>query len=77
MEVVFQLVEIIKISEKVTKRSIPVLKCPRRAGDPAVLVGSADKAKKILGWQPEYSDLRQIIDHAWLWHSRSIEATYF
>lgn len=66
----FSVREIIKISEKVTKRSIPVVECPRRAGDPAVLVGSGDKAKKILGWQPEYADLHQIISHAWLWHSQ-------
>ena len=66
----FSVREIIKISEKVTQRSIPVVECPRRAGDPAVLVGSGDKAKKILGWQPEYADLHQIISHAWLWHSQ-------
>ena len=66
----FSVREIIEISEKVTQRSIPIVECPRRAGDPAVLVGSGDKAKKILGWQPEYADLHQIIAHAWLWHSK-------
>ena len=66
----FSVREIIEISEKVTEKSIPVEECPRRAGDPAVLVGSNNKAQRILGWQPEYTDLRQIISHAWLWHSQ-------
>jgi len=40
----------------------------RRAGDPAVLVASSDKIKKELGWQPEYPDLKTIIESAWRWH---------
>lgn len=40
----------------------------RRPGDPAVLVASADKAKKILGWRPQLADLRTIIESAWAWH---------
>ncbi|SDP21436.1 UDP-glucose 4-epimerase GalE [Desulforhopalus singaporensis] len=40
----------------------------RRAGDPAALVGSSDKAMNELGWKPEYDDLETIIDTAWNWH---------
>ncbi|MEH1806894.1 MAG: GDP-mannose 4,6-dehydratase [Nostoc sp.] len=42
----------------------------RRPGDPPILVGSSDKATKILGWHPEYPNLNEIIAHAWQWHQR-------
>jgi UDP-glucose 4-epimerase len=42
----------------------------RRPGDPAMLVGSSEKARQVLGWQPEYANLSQIIDHAWQWHQK-------
>lgn len=41
----------------------------RRAGDPAVLIASSEKAKNILGWKPEHADLEEIIASAWKWHS--------
>ena len=40
----------------------------RRAGDPAQLVASSEKAKTILGWKPQYDDLETIIASAWKWH---------
>ena len=64
----FSVREIIRVSQKVTGKSIPIDECPRRPGDPAVLVGSGAKAKKILGWQPQYTELDRIIAHAWQWH---------
>ena len=64
----FSVREIIRVSQKVTSKSIPADECPRRPGDPAILVGSGAKAKKILGWQPQYTELEQIISHAWQWH---------
>ena len=64
----FSVREIIRVSEKVTGESIPIDECPRRHGDPAVLVGSGAKAQKILGWKPQYTELKQIIGHAWQWH---------
>ena len=64
----FSVKEVIKMSEKVTGRLIYAIECPRRYGDPAILVGSSKKAEKILGWQPKYKDLEQIISHAWQWH---------
>ena len=42
---------------------------PRRPGDPAALVASADKAREQLGWQPRY-DLQDIIRTALGWHQR-------
>jgi len=41
---------------------------PRRAGDPAQLVASSDKAKDVLGWKPQYADLETIVSSAWAWH---------
>lgn len=66
----FSVREIIQIAEKVSDRTIPVDECSRRAGDPAILVGSSGKAEEILGWQPQYTDLEQVISHAWQWHCR-------
>ena len=45
----------------------------KRAGEPAILVASALKAKEVLGWTPEYSDLKTLIASAWKWHELLIE----
>jgi len=44
---------------------------PRRAGDPPELVSDASRAMQTLGWQPEFVDIRQSIEHAWQWFSRN------
>jgi UDP-glucose 4-epimerase len=59
--------EVIQTAEKVTGKSVPVTYAPRREGDPARLVADATRAKEILGWQPKYTDLATIIQHAWNW----------
>lgn len=41
---------------------------PRRAGDPPLLVASADKARRVLGWSPMHSDIDDILKNAWDWH---------
>lgn len=66
----FSVKEIIQIAEKVSGRTIPVVECSRRIGDPAVLIGSGKKAEKVLGWQPKYTNLEQVISHAWQWHCK-------
>ena len=43
---------------------------PRRPGDPPVLVASADKVQRELGWRPRYAELRPILETAWHWHRR-------
>jgi UDP-glucose 4-epimerase len=70
MVVAFQLSKLLKLLEKVTGREIKVVESDRRAGDPPMLVGSSDKARKILGWKPQYADIQDIISHAWQWHQR-------
>ncbi|MBF2019670.1 MAG: UDP-glucose 4-epimerase GalE [Hydrococcus sp. C42_A2020_068] len=64
----FSVKEVIETAKQITGRPIKAIECPRRPGDPPVLVGSSDKARKILGWQPQYSDLKDMILHAWNWH---------
>ncbi len=66
----FSVREVIETTSTVTGKDIKVLECDRRPGDPAVLIGSSDKARKILGWQPQYSSLKEIIAHAWQWHQQ-------
>jgi UDP-glucose 4-epimerase len=56
------------MARQVTGKSIPTVLCDRRPGDPPSLVGSSEKAHQILGWQPQYPDLEDIIAHAWQWH---------
>lgn len=60
--------EVIKTARRVTGHPIPATETPRRAGDPARLVASSDKAKKVLGWKPVHDSLEEIIASAWKWH---------
>lgn len=65
----FTVKEVITAARKVTGHSIPARICDRRAGDPVSLVASAEKARKVLGWKPRFSDLDTILSSAWKWHS--------
>lgn len=65
----FSVKEVIETAKKVTGKEIKVLEENRRAGDPAVLIASSEKAKKVLGWNPQYNELSTIIETAWKWHS--------
>ncbi len=64
----FSVKQMIKTAEKVTGQSINVKLGDRRAGDPAVLIASSEKAKKILHWAPQFDDVEKIIADAWTWH---------
>ena len=64
----YSVMEVIEKARKVTEHPIPAEVEKRRAGDPAVLVASSEKAKKILDWEPRYEDLQMIIEDAWRWH---------
>jgi UDP-glucose 4-epimerase len=64
----FSVKEVIDTAEKVTGKEISIEECPRRAGDPAILIGSSTRARQILGWEPKYADLTTIVKHAWKWH---------
>lgn len=60
--------QVIQACEMVVGCKIPHKIVERRAGDPSVLVASAAKAKRLLGWSPRYTDIREIIETAWQWH---------
>ncbi|MHC5372418.1 UDP-glucose 4-epimerase GalE [Enterococcus sp. LJL120] len=60
--------EMLEAARKVTGKEIPAKISPRRAGDPSALVASSEKAKEILGWQPKYTSVEDIIATAWNWH---------
>ena len=66
----FTVKEVIECARKVTGHPIPAISAPRRAGDPAQLVASSEKAKNILGWNPQYDDLETIIASAWNFHRK-------
>lgn len=60
--------EVIEIAKNVTGKPIPVKVGKRRPGDPAILVGSSEKASRELGWRPRFPELEAIIETAWNWH---------
>ena len=60
--------EVIETARNVTGHPIPATEVPRRAGDPARLVASGEKAKRVLGWEPKIKQLDEIIASAWKWH---------
>lgn len=62
----FTVQEIIETARKVTGHPIPAVMSPRRAGDPAELVASSEKAKKVLGWKPQFVDIEAMIRSAYV-----------
>ncbi|MCM2982581.1 UDP-glucose 4-epimerase GalE [Niallia circulans] len=63
----FTVKEVIEAARKVTGQPIPAEIAPRRAGDPARLVASSEKAQVELGWNPQYTSLETMIGSAWSW----------
>jgi UDP-glucose-4-epimerase GalE len=63
----FSVLEVIRACSEVTGQAITWQSLPRRAGDPAVLVGDANRAREVLGWVPQYGDLHELVQHAWAW----------
>lgn len=64
----FSVKEVIETARKVTGHPIPAKEVERRAGDPAQLIASSEKAKRVLGWNPQQDSLEEIISTAWKWH---------
>jgi UDP-glucose 4-epimerase len=68
----FSVKQVIETAERVAGKPIKVIECDRRPGDPPILVGSSEKAAKILGWKPQYPDLETMLTHAWRWHQKRL-----
>jgi UDP-glucose 4-epimerase len=66
----FSVHEVIESARRITGHPIPAEVHPRRAGDPAVLVASSEKAIRELGWKPNYTQLDDIVRTAWAWHQK-------
>jgi UDP-glucose 4-epimerase len=66
----FSILEVLDVAERVTGRKIPRKLGPRRPGDPAVLVASKEKLKRLLGWEASNSSLEEIIQSAWAWKQK-------
>lgn len=64
----FSVNEVIETARRVTGHPIPAQMRERRAGDPAQLIASSQKARTVLGWKPEHDSLEEIIASAWNWH---------
>jgi UDP-glucose 4-epimerase len=71
----FSVQTVIETAERVTGRRIRSTVAPRRPGDPHSLVGSADKARRVLGWVPKFDGLESIIETAWKWQCTGARAT--
>lgn len=65
--------EVIEMVKKVSGIDFPVKIAPRRAGDAAIVFADNAKAKEILGFNPQYSDLETIVQTAWKWHKNKSE----
>lgn len=65
----FSNLEMVEVARKVTGHPIPLEIADRRPGDPDVLIASSEKARKVLGWTPEFDDIEKIMTTAWAWHS--------
>jgi UDP-glucose 4-epimerase len=60
--------EVVETAKRVTGVDFPVAMGPRRAGDPATLIASSQRAQQELGWRTEHSSLDEIVSSAWEWH---------
>ncbi|MFH8789461.1 UDP-glucose 4-epimerase GalE [Streptomyces roseoverticillatus] len=69
----FSVHEVIETVRKVTGHPVPQTAAPRRPGDPAVLVASAERARETLGWTPRRPDLAGIVADAWEFARRGPE----
>jgi len=64
----YSVLEVIQAAREVTGKPIEARIEPRRAGDPSRLIAVSDKARNLLGWNPQFPELRDIIQSAWQWH---------
>jgi UDP-glucose 4-epimerase len=62
--------QVIQLAKEISGVDFRVIEEPRRDGDPASLFASSQKAKQILGWQPQFPEMKQIVQTAWNWHQK-------
>jgi UDP-glucose 4-epimerase len=64
---------VLEMVEQVAELKLDIREEPRRAGDPPTLVAAADRIREVLGWQPEYDDLKIIVETSLNWERRLLE----
>lgn len=69
----FSVKQMLEAAREVTGKEIPATVVSRRAGDPSTLIAASDKAREVLGWKPQYTDVNKIIESAWNWHMKHPE----
>lgn len=70
----FSVREVIDVAREVTGREISVQETERRPGDSLALVAASQKVRKKLGWKPEFAELTTIVETAWKWHLKDLDA---
>ena len=66
----FSVREVIAAAERATGQEVCYEIVARRPGDPPTLVASGQRARELLGWQPEFTRLDDILTSAWNWHTK-------
>ena len=64
----YSVLQVIEAARRITGQEIAVKMEPRRAGDASRLIADAQKARRVLAWQPRYPQLETIVETAWQWH---------
>ena len=64
----YSVLAVVEAARRVTGHAIPIVKRPRRPGDPPQLVAATGRAAQLLGWRPRHSSLEEILASAWAWH---------
>lgn len=62
--------QVIDVCREATGHPIAARVVARREGDPPELVADASAARRVLGWEPRYTDIREIVETAWAWHKK-------
>ncbi|MBI4274883.1 MAG: UDP-glucose 4-epimerase GalE [Rhizobiales bacterium] len=66
----FSVLQVIETVKRVSGVDFTVERAPRRAGDPAQIVASSERARSALGWRPRFDDLPTIVTHALEWEKK-------
>jgi UDP-glucose 4-epimerase len=66
----FSVSEVLDMVDEVVGKPIKRVVAPRRSGDSASLVANSDEARRVLGWRPEFDDLRVIVETALEWERK-------
>jgi len=66
----FSVREVIAMVDQVSGKPMAVEEVARRAGDPPILIAKCDKIKQVLGWQPQYDDLKTIVESSYAWEQK-------